>query len=479
MLVLNWLDDNDTQQYARLVPDGSGRQVTTVTNGGRFFVDFHYAFNRVPDLAGRSFRWTYMLSGLGGLGFLIASITGVIVHKKIFRNFFTFRRNAKGAQTRWLDAHNALGVLAWPFHVMIVLSGLMFYCYLYIPTGMMTAARYPAPPRAGGGGFVAGSGITLWGRIRTGMPGSYQDGVPDPGNPASTVPLTDLFSQAQAAMGSISTFTVISPNRDNEVVRFTSGHDQAITFTTDTMTINGATGGVIAPPGNRVNAVQKLTNVFAGIHFAFYGGHAMRWLYFLCGASGTLMVAVGLVLFTKKRRAMAHSPAAARFYEFVDRMNVAAVGGSLFACAAYFWAIRLLPASLSDPEQTFPGGVYATLNIVPFSQATRTEWEMYIFWFAWIGAALHAFARAPRKAWTEQLAASGALCIGLPAIGYLVPNCDIGSMIAAGDWKMVAFDLTGLSIGLMLAWAAWKVKGAPVGARVDTFVGTPVLSPAD
>jgi uncharacterized iron-regulated membrane protein len=479
LLVLNWLDENDTQHFARLVPDGSGREVTTVTNGGRFFVDFHFAFNRVPDSEGRRFQWTYMLSGLGGLAFLIGTITGVIVHKKIFRNFFTFRRTAKVVQTRWLDAHNVVGVLAWPFHVMIVLSGLMFYSYLYIPTGMRTAARYPAPapPRAVYTGGAAG--FVLWGRFDTSSPGAYQGGLPEPGNPASTVPLTDLFSQAQAQMGKVFTFTVTSPDRDNEIVRFARAHGQAITFTTDTMAFDGVTGRVISPPGNRVNAVQKLTNIFAGIHFAFYGGHTMRLLYFLCGASGTIMVAVGLILFTTKRRAMAHSPAAARFYEIVDRMNVAAIAGSIFACASYFWAIRLLPSSLSDPSGAFPGGVYSTLQIVPLSQATRTDFEMYVFWLAWGVAAVHALARAPRKAWAEQLAATAVLCLGFPAIGYLVPNCDIGSMIAAGDWKMVAVDLGGMSIGFMLLWAAWKASPKHAGVRVRKLAGTSVLSPAD
>ena len=83
-----------------------------MTNGGRFFVDFHWTFNReVQDLSGRTFQWTYMLSGFVGLAFLICTITGLVVHKKIFRNFFTFRRQAKSVQTRWLDAHNVLGVL--------------------------------------------------------------------------------------------------------------------------------------------------------------------------------------------------------------------------------------------------------------------------------------------------------------------------------------------------------------------------------
>jgi hypothetical protein len=137
-----------------------------------------------------------------------------------------------------------------------------------------------------------------------------------------------------------------------------------------------------------------------------------------------------------------------------------------------------LPPSLSDPS----GGsfdVYASIRAVPLEQAMRTDLELYVFWLAWGVAAVHAFARVPHKAWTEQFAATAALCVGLPLIGYLVPNCDIGSMIAAGDWIMVAVDLSGLSLGLVLAWVAWKVSGRRVGVRVGKFVGAPVLSPAE
>jgi uncharacterized iron-regulated membrane protein len=479
LLVLSWLDENDAQQFKRLVPDGSGREVTTVTNGGRFFVDFHWTFNNVvPDLQGRTFKWTYMLSGFVGMAFLIGTITGLVIHKKIFRNFFTFRRTAKVPQTRWLDAHNVLGVFAWPFHFIIVLSGLVFYCYLYIPTGMQEAARYPAPPREAVPG-VGGPGM-LWGRIAADAVGAYPE-VPEPGAPAANVPIPTLFAQAEALMGPLSGFAVSNPNRDNAIARFSGprARPDVITFSSETMTFDGVTGKVLSPPGNRTPAVQKVTNTFAGIHFAFYGGTPMRILYFLCAAAGTIMIATGLVMFTTKRKAMAHSPGAARFYGFVERMNVASIGGAVFACASYLWALRLLPQSLSDPSGGYFDGVYASIRAIPLDQAVRSDWELYLFWMAWGVAALHAFVRVPHKAWTEQFAASAALCIGIPAIGYLVPNCDLGSMIRAGDWIMVAVDLSGLTIGLLLAWTARKVSGSRVGVSVDKPFGAPVLSPVE
>jgi hypothetical protein len=116
---------------------------------------------------------------------------------------------------------------------------------------------------------------------------------------------------------------------------------------------------------------------------------------------------------------------------------------------------------------------------VPLDQAARSDLELYAFWLAWGIAGVHALLRAPSKAWFEQFAAVAALCIGLPVIGYLVPNCDLGSMIAAGDWKMVAVDLSALGFGLALAGAAWKMRAARADVRVGRAVATPVLSAAD
>jgi uncharacterized iron-regulated membrane protein len=482
LLVLSWLDENDAQQFKRLVPDGSGREVTTVTNGGRWFVDFHWTFNRVvPDLQGRTFGWAYMLSGLVGMAFVIGSITGLVIHKKIFRHFFTFRWNAKVEQTRWLDAHNVLGVLAWPFLFMISLSGIVFYCYLYIPTGMQLAARYPAPPRAASPAPTVGGPGMLWARISSDAPWTIASGLPEPGKPAPNASIPEMFAVAQKEMGPLSGFAVSNPGRDNAIVRMGGprARPDVITFSSENMVFDGVTGGVLVPPGNRPWSTTAITNIFAGIHFAFYGGTPMRILYFLCGAAGTIMVATGLVMFTTKRKVQPHSAAAGRFYGFVERMNITAVAGCLFAVACYFWGLRLLPQSLSDPSGGFWDGVYASLRFVPLDQAVRSDFEQYAFWLAWGAAAVHAFVRVPSKAWTEQLAASAALCIGIPAIGYLVPNCDLGTMIRTGDWIMVAVDLSALGIGLALAWTAWKVSGTRADVPVRKSFGAPVLSPAE
>ena len=65
------------------------------------------------------------------MAMLVAIISGIIIHKKIFKDFFTFRPG-KG-QRSWLDGHNASAVLLLPFHLMITYTGLVIFFLIYMP----------------------------------------------------------------------------------------------------------------------------------------------------------------------------------------------------------------------------------------------------------------------------------------------------------------------------------------------------------
>ncbi len=69
----------------------------------------------------------------------VALISGIITHKKIFKDFFTFRPR-KGQRT-WLDGHNAVGVLVLPFHLMITYSSLVIFMYMVMPASILVAYK--------------------------------------------------------------------------------------------------------------------------------------------------------------------------------------------------------------------------------------------------------------------------------------------------------------------------------------------------
>ena len=97
------------------------------TRGGDFFYRFHFELNMKPI-------WGRWVVGFCAMFMFAAIVSGVITHKKIFKDFFTFR--PKKGQRSWLDAHNAVGVLALPYHVMITYTGLITLMFLYMPWGV-------------------------------------------------------------------------------------------------------------------------------------------------------------------------------------------------------------------------------------------------------------------------------------------------------------------------------------------------------
>jgi hypothetical protein len=85
---------------------------------------------------------------------------------------------------------------------------------------------------------------------------------------------------------------------------------------------------------------------------------------------------------------------------------------------------------------------------------------MFVFWGALI---LHAFVRAPRRAWVEQLGLAAALLLALPVYDALATSKGLPATIATGDWTLAGVDVTLLAFGLAFGWAARAVhRHAPV-----------------
>ncbi len=128
---VSWRDPNGEgrRRFPSAVLDpATGEEVKSRdTRGGDFFYRFHFELSMKPI-------WGRWVVGFCAMFMFVAIISGVITHKKIFKDFFTFR--PKKGQRSWLDAHNAVGVLALPYHVMITYTGLITLMFLYMPWGV-------------------------------------------------------------------------------------------------------------------------------------------------------------------------------------------------------------------------------------------------------------------------------------------------------------------------------------------------------
>jgi uncharacterized iron-regulated membrane protein len=254
------------------------------TLGGHHFVDFHYQLH-----AGQVGLW---IVGIAALAMLVALVSGVITHRRIFKDFFTFR--ARKGQRSWLDMHNAVAVLTLPFQLMIAYTGIAISCATFMPAGI--AAYFGSSAEA----------------VK-----SFQVALNEPGKPqrsGQSMPVPDLESfvlRGQALIGQPVRAVVIDYPGDAAARIGIYGWNEAddlskrLSPSSGMAMFSAATGELqqLRLPGGVDGGVASLTqSVIGGLHMATYGGLPLKWLYFICGLAGSAMMATGAILFMVKRR---------------------------------------------------------------------------------------------------------------------------------------------------------------------------------
>ena len=393
------------------------------SRAGDFFFRFHYQL-QMPHPWG---RW---LTTSAAMLMLVALISGIIIHKKIFKDFFTFR--PRKGQRSWLDGHNAVGVLVLPFHLMITYSSLVIFMYMVMPVSILVAYK--------------GDTESFFSEL---FPAST-DAPPAAGQPGQLLALAPFIEKAQAHWGGgrVNLVTVSHPGDLKATVNIMrSGADRVAYAFGSAVSFDGVNGQFLGADPQRA-APMMLAGTFYGLHLGNFAGTALRWLYFICGLAGTAMIGTGLVIWLGKRQ-LKHAKSAAMPFELrlVEVANIASMSGLVIAVAAYFWANRLLPVSFAE----------------------RAEWEVNSFFITWGLSLVHAALRPGRKAWVEQLTLAALLFASVPLLNALTTSSGLLRSLIRGDGAMLGFDLTCLGGGLFLAWAAWKMQRvtalAPKGAE--------------
>ncbi|WP_421681928.1 PepSY domain-containing protein [Stutzerimonas urumqiensis] len=391
------------------------------TLGGAFFFHFHYTLH-LPRLLG---VWVV---GFAAMAMLVALISGIIIHKKIFKDFFTFRP-AKG-QRSWLDGHNASAVLLLPFHLMITYTGLAIFCVLYMPAavdalydGDRQALFREADPAAAA---QAGRGF----------------GRDAPKSQAPAAPLLALGQfveqgEAYYGRGMVAAVSVTNPGHADARVAVRPVLGNRIELTKGQgLTYDGVSGALLHEPAP-ARASLLTQRVLAGLHFAQFGGYPMRWLYFLCGLVSCAMIGSGLVLYAVKKRKQARDD---RFLAVVERLNVSVIAGLTVACLALLWSNRLLPATLE----------------------ARATAELAAFFGVWLATLLHAMWRPPLHAWREQLLAAAVLALALPLLDFFSSDTT--------DRVRLSIDTAAAVMGLVFGWTAWKVPALSAQGRSEPLL---------
>jgi len=381
------------------------------TLGGEFFYRFHFEL-KIP------YPWGRILASAAAMVMLVALISGIITHRRIFADFFTLR--PRKGQRSWLDVHNALGVLALPFHLMITFTGIMTLITLTMPWAIV--ANY-------------GSDMARF----------YEDMAPGfSARPAlgKAAPLGDVAAMVRDARrrmdGQISLVIINNPGDAAATVTISKHDDGQIAYAAGRVTYDGVSGRLLSAYAED-RPMRKLYDTFYGLHVGRFGAPVTRWLYFICGLALTATIGSGLVLWTVKR-----SRNGGLGYHLVEKLNIGVVTGLPVAAAAFLWANRLLPVTM----------------------AQRPEGEVRVFFTSWVLMILAGFILPRRIGWIAGLMLCAAAWLLLPPLSAWTTGRGMITSLLAGDWQFFGFDTVSLAIGLMFAIACRHMVRPAPAARV-------------
>jgi len=333
------------------------------TGGGTELYQLHYRLHYLPV------QEAYWLVGLCSMFMLVSLISGVIIHKRLLRDFFSFRP-AKGVLS-WRDGHTALGVFALPFHLVITYSGLVLLMSTYMP--WVHERIYDYDEAAQDEFFITTPRIEI----------PAASGKITPMQPAA-----QILADPDAPQTRLISYTVRNPHDSAARIIVARERSDAQTGTAQRV-YDGTSGRYLADAVPARSGAQQTRDTLTGLHKGQFAGPLVRALYLLSGLMGSALIATGVVLWTVKR---SQGPGAG----WLRRLNPGVIIGLPLGIAAYLAANRLLPLDIS----------------------ARGAAEMNVLFAAWAVAICFGLVRPPRRAWLELSVLALLSFASLPWLDY-------------------------------------------------------------
>lgn len=418
--IVYWPDEKAVWHYATLDnPDGGEKPpqagLSELVNA------LHFSLG-IP-VAG-----TYLM-GIVSLLYGVALLSGLLIHlPSLVKDLFALRpgRNLKRF---WQDAHNVIGVLSLPMHLMFAITGAML-CLLMVAALALNPLIYD-------------------GKLMEAM-GPAMDTAPamQPAGEAAPLGTLAYWTQRAAAVAKeqgIEQFEpaylkLVNVGDRNASIEITGESPRSL-GPLGAVALNAATGDVLATqlPGQRDANHATLASAYA-LHFGEYGNLWVRALYFLLGIGGAFLFYSGNLLWIESRRKR-RQVQQGRAQIGMAKATVGLCIGVCVAISLAFVAATLLEARALTRATDVDAGL---------------QWVCFLSWAA---CALWAVVRPVPKGARELLWAAAVATLLVPIAHGVATGWWWWTSAARGQWVLFGVDATALALAFgfaMLARAARK-----------------------
>ncbi len=389
--------------------------------GSEFFYPLHFSLHLEWKQIG------YWIVALAALVMMATLVSGVVMHRRILRELFTFRPR-KHTRRSVLDLHNLTGVVALPFHFVFALSGLTIFAAVYLPvseTIFKTQAQAHAMAEAKARGLAF-----------------KPAGVAAPLASVDAMVIEAKRRWETRGMPGEVGFLVVNHVGDvNSTVSIYRAGSDRVALVGQAVHFDGPSGRVVheeSPP----SAVAAINEFLTGLHLQHFRHWLLRWFYVLGGLLGCVCIATGFLFFVEKRK-QTHARTGISGARWVDALAVTAVTGMLLATLSILVVNRLLPAEM----------------------AGRADWEKAAFWSVWAAALLHALWRSAAvqrarisPAWREQCWAVVVLAAGAVLLNWITTGDHLLATLRRAYWPVAGLDLALIAAAALAALAALRLR---------------------
>lgn len=411
-------DDSAARHYeARL--DAAGKVQVSEQQPSRL-VEFIDVLHRVVGLPVDSDPNRWVMGVISALYF-VALVSGVVVLlPSLVKDFLAFRvgRNLK---RMWLDAHNVVGIVSLPFHIVMALSAVVFAFHDQI--------------------YAVQDQLVHEGRWAQAFAGPRGNPAEAPArNPAEMLTPTKLVRIAEVASpgfepsglqysrvtGPRPTVRVWGKHPEGISPRALGGFAEIDPYSGELLSADYLSGAQSTP--------NLIISSFFALHMASFGGLAVLWLYFLLGLAGAWLFYGGNLLWVETRRKAqrrgADMPVQRRDTAIMAAATVGVCLGCMAGISLTMAAAKWLPGRVDD----------------------LAAWHVGIYYGVFFASVGWAFCRGAARAAVSLLWLTAACTAAIPLsslLGWLAPG--------SGSWAdgaLLGVDLTALAGALALVWMA-------------------------
>lgn len=409
-----WFGTRGIQSHYHDPQDGHELRDPGTLAATGFLYPFHYHLHlRFMNLG----LW---LVGAASMAMLVLCVSGVIIHRRIFADFFTFRPERK-ARRAILDLHNVAGVLGLPFHFVITLSGLVIFYNLYFMSGW--ASAYGTA------------------NLRTFNQEAFSSFArPKANRPGELASLDAMAEQARRLWpgSELASLTVFYPGDAAAYVQLNASNADRVTSAASTAFFDGASGKLLFERSELAPVMTSFRFLF-GLHVIQFQNWTLRFVYFALGLAGCVLIVTGFLFWLESRRKR-HASLGLRGVRVVEALAVGGTSGIVAATFAFFAVNRMLPLGLPD----------------------RAGIEISVFYAVWLAAFAHAALRPGVRAWREQAIAIAALAVLAVLLNALTTGDHLLRSLAHPYlWPVAGMDILLLAAALVAVIAARRLDAAP------------------